>query len=181
MKYEIIFADNSSERRITPYFPFLTFSFGGCRTVLSFRKDKTGVEVGIKDQGGIETLALLVLESLQDTRLSLCQQFPDFIVGKHPVGFQPEYGQAAFRVVASYHLAEELHSARSALGTRAAGILFPNSFSHDSSSEVMDVAYSSISLRNFPAGTSPRSMHASSFSHSPVMATSAMRMVLTME
>lgn len=61
MKYEIISADNSSERRITPYFPFLTFSFGGCRTVLSFRKDKTGVEVGIKDQGGIETLALLVL------------------------------------------------------------------------------------------------------------------------
>lgn len=120
MKYEIISADNSSERRIIPYFPFLTFSFCGCRTVLSFRKDKTGVEVGIKDQGGIETLALLVLESLQDTRLSLCQQFPDFIVGKHPVGFQPEYGQAAFRVVASYHLAEELHPARSALGTRAA-------------------------------------------------------------
>lgn len=120
MKNEIISADNSSERRITPYFPFLTFSFCGCRTVLSLRKDKTGVEVGIKDQGGIETLALLVLESLQDTRLSLCQQFPDFIVGKHPVGFQPEYGQAAFRVVASYHLAEELHPARSALGTRAA-------------------------------------------------------------
>lgn len=119
MKYEIISADNSSERRITPYFPFLTFSFGGCRTVLSSGR-QTGVEVGIKDQGGIETLALLVLESLQDTRLFLCQQFPDFIVGKHPVGFQPEYGQAAFRVVASYHLAEELHPARSALGTRAA-------------------------------------------------------------
>lgn len=73
----------------------------------------------------VELAFLFNIPALTCTRLSLCQQFPDFIVGKHPVGFQPEYGQAAFRVVASYHLAEELHPARSALGTRAAGILFP--------------------------------------------------------
>ena len=54
-----------------------------------------------------------------------------------------------------------------------------NSLSHESSSEVISRVYASISLRKVSAGSSPRSMRARFFSHSPVMATSAMRIVFT--
>ena len=43
---------------------------------------------------------------------------------------------------------------------------------HESSSEVISNVYASISLRKVAAGSSPRSMRASSFSHSPVIALS---------
>lgn len=60
-------------------------------------------------------------------------------------------------------------------------ILRENSLSHESSSEVISRVYASISLRKVSAGSSPRSMRARFFSHSPVMATSAMRIVFTTE
>ena len=41
--------------------------------------------------------------------------------------------------------------------------------------------FASISLQKVSAGSSPRSMRARFFSHSPVMATSAMRIVFTTE
>ena len=50
------------------------------------------------------------------------EQLFDLVVGKGAVRLQAEHGQPALRVVAAYHLAVELHAARPALGTLAAGI-----------------------------------------------------------
>ena len=54
--------------------------------------------------------------------MSVGEQVFDLVIGKGTVCLQAEHGLPALRVVAAYHLAVELHSARSALGTLAAGI-----------------------------------------------------------
>ncbi len=54
--------------------------------------------------------------------MSFGEQVFDFVVGQGAVCFQAEHGQTALRVVAADDLAVELHPARSALGTLAAGI-----------------------------------------------------------
>ena len=54
--------------------------------------------------------------------MSVGEQVFDFIVGEGTVCLQAEHGKSALRVVATYHLAVELHRSRPALGALAAGI-----------------------------------------------------------
>ena len=71
---------------------------------------------------GIEALALLALETFEQLRVSVGEQVFDLFIGEGTVCLQAEHGQPALRVVAADDLAVELHTARSALGTLAAGI-----------------------------------------------------------
>lgn len=85
--------------------------------------------------------------------------------------FQTEHGQPALCVVAADDLAVELHTARSALGTLAAGIPAGEQLVAREQFGGNLLVYASISLQKVSAGSSPRSMRARFFSHSPVMAT----------
>lgn len=109
------------------------------------------------------------------------EQLFDLVVGKGAVRLQAEHGQPALRVVAAYHLAVELHAARPALGTLAAGIPAGEQFV---AREQFGGDFTCVRLYLPAEGVSgqfPRSMRARFFSHSPVMATSAMRIVFTTE
>ena len=96
--------------------------------VFHFGEYKYRVEVGIKGDNGIETLALLALEAFQQGGLPGGEQFFDFLVLQVTVGFLTEHGQTALWIVATHHLAVELHLPFAALGTGAAGGLVPEDY-----------------------------------------------------
>ena len=72
-----------------------------------------GVEIAVKGNDGTEFLALLALETFEDSGLAVCNQFLHLIIGKIFSRFLSEDGQAALLVVATHDLMEELHLSRS--------------------------------------------------------------------
>ena len=105
-----------------------------------------------------------------------------FVVGQGASRFQPEHGQSALRVVAAYHLAVEPHPARATLGTRAAGVTAAEELvARDQFGGYLTCVRLYL-LAEGVVGQFPRARYAPApFPHSPVMATSAMRIVLTTE